>query len=82
MLYHVKLNIDPNPGDNIIHFEGIPTRSYIIILDQNMRKVVSLTSIESNFEINTEHIVNGLYYLVCQNAKLGMQKTSKLSIIH
>lgn len=77
-----KLNIYPNPCNNLIHICDLPPSSNISILDQNLRRVLTRKSTESNLEIDTDQLANGLYYIVIKNEKLGIQKTSKLSIIH
>lgn len=77
-----KINIYPNPCGNIIHIDGLPPNSYISILDQNLREVTSSISTLSNGEVNTTYLSNGLYFVVCKNEKMGIQKTFKLAIHH
>lgn len=77
-----KINIYPNPIGDILHVTDLPPNSYISIVDQNMKEVATITHAGSSADVDTTNLVNGLYFMICRNEKLGVHKTFKLAILH
>ncbi len=83
-----KLEVYPNPADNIINVRGhfLRDHTYMVeLLDINGRGLWSDSSVqfgEENVSINVNHIPSGMYFLRVMDTENNLFTYEKLEIIH
>jgi hypothetical protein len=62
-----KLRIHPNPVSNILHIEGLPIHSSILLYDVSGRLLLQCVSTSSYNRMTTDNLPVGMYYLRVQS---------------